>query len=204
MVELIAQLMRSPDELGYFGIAALGLLFFAGAMTFVPRHPMCMASGLIFGLSAIPVVLFAATAGAVSAFLLSRYILQAHFLRFVERYPVWKAVISAVDVEGWKVVGLLRLASPIPATATNYLLGLTRIGLVPYTLATLAGIFPTVVLFVYLGTVGRMAFRSSFGSTLDGVLMIVGLIVTAVATLIITRRARATLCGASTGASPAE
>src|SRR5262249_18745164 len=47
------------------------------------------------------------------------------------RRPVWKALVQAIDAEGWRLVGLLRLASLIPGAATNYLLGVTRIGLLP-------------------------------------------------------------------------
>jgi uncharacterized membrane protein YdjX (TVP38/TMEM64 family) len=193
MTELIVQSMQSWQELEFYGIGALGLVFFAAALAFVPRHPMCFASGLIFGLYAIPVVLLASTAGSVSAFLLSRYIFQSQFLRLVERYPVWKAIISAMDAEGWRLVGLIRLASPIPGAAGNYFWGLTRIRLVPYSVATLVGILPSVVLFVYLGTLGRAALQGSLGSLVQWLLMTAGLVVTAFATLLITRRARAAL-----------
>ena len=75
----------------------------------------------------------------------------------IERRPVWKALVETIDEEGWRLVGLLRLASLIPGTATNYLLGVTRIGLWSYATATLVGLLPQIVLFVYIGAAGQMA-----------------------------------------------
>src|SRR5215468_10051287 len=178
MIDTFIQVVQGWRELGAVGLGALALAFIIGAMVFAPRPPMCVVSGFVFGFIALPVVLLASTLGSVLAFLLSRYLLRSRFLKMVERRPVWGALIEAIDAEGWRLVGLLRIASLIPGTATNYLLGVTRIGLWPYTVATLVGLLPQIVLFIYIGVVGQIALEGSPASPLRGTLVVAGLIFT--------------------------
>jgi uncharacterized membrane protein YdjX (TVP38/TMEM64 family) len=192
MTEILQQFISSPTGPGLVGIATLSAVFFLGSLSFVPRHPVCMVGGLTFGLSAIPIALLATTAGAVLAFLLSRYFFRSQFVRLSDHRPLWRATLSAIDREGWRLVGLLRLASPIPGTAANYLFGLTGIRVIPYAVATCIGIFPSVVLFVYLGTVARVSLDAST-SWVQASLTVAGLVVFALATGLIIRQARVVL-----------
>jgi uncharacterized membrane protein YdjX (TVP38/TMEM64 family) len=66
-----------------------------------------------------------------------------------------QAVAQAVDLEGWKIVALLRLGVPIPNAATNYMLGLTRIDFFGYVVATVIFSIPQIVLFCFIGSAGR-------------------------------------------------
>jgi uncharacterized membrane protein YdjX (TVP38/TMEM64 family) len=193
MIEIFIQVVQDWREMGGIGLGALAVAFVIGAMVFAPRPPMCVVSGLVFGFIAIPVVLLASTLGSVLAFLLSRYLFRSRFLKIIERRSVWRALVEAIDAEGWRLVGLLRLASLIPGTATNYLLGLTRIGLWPYTVATLVGLLPQIFLFVYIGAVGKIALEDFSGSPLRVALIVVGLIFTAWAVFMVTRRTKAFL-----------
>jgi len=193
MIEIFIQAIQGWNDLGAVGLVALAAVFVIGAMVFAPRPPMCVVSGLVFGFIAIPVVLLASTLGSVLAFLLSRYLFRSRFLKIIERRPAWSALIKAIDAEGWRLVGLLRLASLIPGTATNYLLGVTRIGLWPYTLATLVGLLPQIFLFVYIGAAGQIALEELSESPLRVALIVVGLVFTAWAVFIVTRRTKAVL-----------
>jgi uncharacterized membrane protein YdjX (TVP38/TMEM64 family) len=60
-----------------------------------------------------------------------------------------------VDEEGWRVVALLRFASPLPNAVQNYVFGLTRIGFLPFAITTFLFTIPQVMLYVYLGSTGR-------------------------------------------------
>src|SRR5215467_11600565 len=151
MIDTFIQVVQGWRELGAVGLGALALAFIIGAMVFAPRPPMCVVSGFVFGFIAIPVVLLASTFGSVLAFLLSRYLFRSRFLRMTEGRPVWKAVIAAIDEEGWRLVGLLRLASLVPGTATHYLLGVTSLELWPCAAATFLGLLPQGFLFGYIG-----------------------------------------------------
>jgi uncharacterized membrane protein YdjX (TVP38/TMEM64 family) len=193
MIQFFIHIVQGWRELGPIGLGALAVAFVIGAMVFVPRPPMCVVSGLVFGFIAIPVVLLASTLGSVIAFLLSRYLFRSRFLKMIERRPVWRSLVETIDAEGWRLVGLLRLASLIPGTATNYLLGVTRIRLWPYTAATLVGLLPQIFLFVYIGAAGQIALEDLSDSPLHAALVVVGLILTAWAVFKVTWRTRALL-----------
>jgi uncharacterized membrane protein YdjX (TVP38/TMEM64 family) len=195
MIEIFTQVVQGWRELGVVGLGALAAAFVVGAMVFAPRPPMCVVSGLVFGFIAIPIVLLASTLGSVLAFLLSRYLFRSRFLKMIERRPVWRVLVEAIDAEGWRLVGLLRLASLIPGTATNYLLGVTRIRLSVYAAATLVGLLPQIFLFVYIGAAGQIAVEDVSESPLRVALIVVGLIFTASAVFTVRKRTKAILAG---------
>ena len=152
MIELIGSL----DDHSFSGFVILAAIFALGAIIFVPRTLLCVAAGMAYGISAVPVSLIGSTIGAVLGFWLARYLFRAPLERAASERPKWRALLRAVDDEGWRIVGLLRLGAPLPATLQNFLFGLTRIGLLPYVLATLLGNLPQTVLYVYLGAVGKL------------------------------------------------
>jgi rhodanese-related sulfurtransferase len=66
-------------------------------------------------------------------------------------------LIAGVEAEGWRFVALTRLAPLIPFNLLNYALGLTRIPLVQYVLASLICMAPGTVAYTWLGHAGREA-----------------------------------------------
>jgi uncharacterized membrane protein YdjX (TVP38/TMEM64 family) len=116
---------------------------------------LIVAAGATFGLAAVPIIVAGGTLGSIIAFLLSRSIASNRFQRWLARHPTLQAVAHAVDLEGWKIVALLRLGVPIPNAATNYMLGLTWIGFTSYVLATAIFGLPQTVLFCFVGAAGR-------------------------------------------------
>ena len=98
--------------------------------------------------------------------------------------------MAAVDEEGWRIVALLRFASPVPNAVQNYLFGLTRIGFIPFAVTTFVFSIPQIVLYVYLGSAGRAVLFDETLSTLNRILLGVGLISIVVAAALIIRRVR--------------
>jgi uncharacterized membrane protein YdjX (TVP38/TMEM64 family) len=176
-----------------FGLAVLAIVFFVGALTFVPRPAVCVIGGFVFGFLAVPIALVASTLGAVLAFVIARRLFRSRVTRAVERHAKWRRILEAIDAEGWVLVGLLRLASPLPGSVSNYLLGVTSIGLVPYTVATFAGSAPQILAFVYLGAVGQVALGSQSFSTAQFMLLAAGGLTSALIVWLVARRARASL-----------
>jgi uncharacterized membrane protein YdjX (TVP38/TMEM64 family) len=189
LIEFILGLQGSPLA----GAGALIIAFLVGSLIFVPRPPLCLAGGLMLGFAAVPIAAVSATAGAVLGFLMSRHLLRSHFARAIGRRPAWQAAIEATNHEGWRLIVLLRLASPIPGTVANYLFGLTRIGLWPYTAATFLGQLPQIFIFVYMGAVGRSALEDLSGSAVSVALLMLGLGLTVYAVALVVRRARSLL-----------
>ena len=66
---------------------------------------------------------------------------------------VWQGIEIAIEEEGWKIVGLLRLAPLIPYNILNYALGLTAVKFWAYFFASAVGILPGTLLYVSLGSV---------------------------------------------------
>jgi rhodanese-related sulfurtransferase len=62
-----------------------------------------------------------------------------------------------VEAEGWRFVALTRLVPLIPFNLLNYALGLTRIPVVSYMLASLVCMVPGTLAYTWLGHAGREA-----------------------------------------------
>jgi uncharacterized membrane protein YdjX (TVP38/TMEM64 family) len=173
------------------GLLSLGIVFSLAALAFIPRPPLCILGGLIFGLAAFPVALAGTTLGAVTAFLLSRHLFRARFSALAARHPRLKLVLDAVDAEGWRLVGLIRVASPVPGTASSYLFGLTNIGVWGYVAATALGSAPQALAFVYLGTAGRMTLDAQSVSTAKLTFLLAGCVLSLCGIFLVSRRVKA-------------
>jgi uncharacterized membrane protein YdjX (TVP38/TMEM64 family) len=190
--QLIIHLLDGSGHQGVLGLAVVAAAFFLISLTFLPRPPACIVAGLVYGVSAFPVVLVASTLGAVAGFVMARGLFRARFRRAMERRPSWRRVVDAIDSQGWVLVALLRFASPVPGSATTYLAGLTSIRPWPYTVATFFGLAPQTFLFVLMGAVGPAALGGS-DSAVKLVLMLIGVATSAVIIWHIGKRARASL-----------
>jgi uncharacterized membrane protein YdjX (TVP38/TMEM64 family) len=141
---------------------ALGLAVFAGAyavLTFflVPGALLMLAAGLAFGMKgAIPVLAGAALSG-VCGFLAGRYFARGPVLRLIARRPRLGAIDEAVASEGWLIALLLRLSGVIPFNLQSLALGATRMRFLPYLLASVAGVTPGTLAYVWAGTLGGAA-----------------------------------------------
>jgi rhodanese-related sulfurtransferase/sulfur relay (sulfurtransferase) complex TusBCD TusD component (DsrE family) len=75
-----------------------------------------------------------------------------------------------VEKEGWRFVAFVRLVPLFPFILLNYALGLTRIGLVTYIVASYVFMFPGALAFTYLGYAGREAVAGGEGLIQKGLL----------------------------------
>src|SRR3712207_5100858 len=76
---------------------AVGCLI--AALCFVPLSAVAFGAGVAFGLSAIPVILAASTAGGCVALLVSRHLAGPSLIRLIERSRTAGAVLAAVEHE---------------------------------------------------------------------------------------------------------
>jgi uncharacterized membrane protein YdjX (TVP38/TMEM64 family) len=147
----------------------------------------------------VPLVLVSATIGATLAFLVARYLARDKVAEMAKRHPKLKAVDKAVSAQGWKVVVLLRLSPLIPFNLQNYFYGVTAIKFWHYVSATLVGMVPGTLMYVYLGVAGKAVLglggNSAGGGSLTWGLLVVGLVVMVVVTVLVTRTAKAKLAG---------
>ena len=123
-------------------------------LLFLPGLLFTLAAGALFGpyLGTL-IALAGATVGATAAFLVARYVL-ADWIE--SRTPARvRRVIEGVEGEGWRFVAMTRLIPFIPFNALNYALGLTRIRLVSYAIASFIFMAPGAAAYAYLGHAGR-------------------------------------------------
>ena len=153
--------------------AAAPLLFMAiyaiGTVLFLPGSVLTLAGGALFG----PVWgtlynLTAATVGAVLAFIIARYLA----FDWVEQKTGGriKRLKEGVEAEGWRFVAFVRLVPLFPFNLLNYALGLTRIRLSHYIIATYVCMLPGAIAYTYLGYAGREAIAGGEGLIQKGLL----------------------------------
>jgi uncharacterized membrane protein YdjX (TVP38/TMEM64 family) len=186
------------DGLGPLGPAVFVAGYAVAVVAFVPGSVLTLAAGAIFGLvEGTIVVLVAATLGSTAAFLLSRTVAREAIARRVEGDRRFAAIDRAIEREGRRIVFLLRLSPIFPFTLLNYALGLTRVRLADYVVASI-GMLPGTVLYVYSGKVAGDLATLAGGAAVprgSGYYAVVGLgfAATAIVTILITRVARRAL-----------
>jgi uncharacterized membrane protein YdjX (TVP38/TMEM64 family)/rhodanese-related sulfurtransferase len=132
------------------------VLYALATVAFVPGALFALAGGALFGpFWGTLWNLLGATLGATFAFLVARYVGGD----WVERKAggLVKRLIDGVDAEGWRFVAFVRLVPLFPFNLSNYVLGLTRIPLHQYVIATFVCMAPGAVAYTWLGHAGRGA-----------------------------------------------
>ena len=143
-------------QAGAAGPLLFMLIYIIGTVFFFPGSVLTLAGGALFGpYWGTFYNLTAATIGAVLSFIAARYLASD----WVERKTGGrlKAIKEGVESEGWKFVAFVRLVPLFPFNLLNYALGLTRIKLSHYSLATYICMLPGAIAYTYMGYVGREA-----------------------------------------------
>ena len=194
LTQLIDELREWIVSLGLLGVVAFMLIYVLFTVVLGPASALTLMAGLVYGAWGFPLVVLSATMGAAVAFLIGRYLAYERVHRWLQNKPRMLALNAAVSEQGWRVVVLLRLSPILPYGLQNYLFSVTHIEFLPFVLATIAGIMPATALYVYIGSLGQAI---GTASTLQWVLVAVGLAVTAGVAWVIGRRASAALAGKS-------
>ncbi len=147
----LPQFAEWVDGLGFWGPLVFILGYAIATVAFVPGSLLTLAAGAIFGLvQGTAYVFVAATLGSTAAFLVARYLARAPIERRLAGNARFSAIDRAVAREGRKIVLLLRLSPVFPFVLLNYGLGLTKVRLVDYVVASI-GMLPGTLLYVCYG-----------------------------------------------------
>ena len=115
-----------------------------------PRTAFTLAAGLLFG-PALGVVI-AVTASALSALLALLAVRALGWqLTSLVSHPALESVDARLRARGWAAVLSLRLIPVVPFSVLNYAAGASSVKVLPYLLATLAGLLPGTAAVVVLG-----------------------------------------------------
>ena len=129
---------------------AIYLLIFGQPVVPLPASIIMAGGGLAFGpVWGTLVALVGASVRACTQFSLARWLGRKRIERgFTGRLAVFH---NAIPKDGFHAVLLVRLIPGVPFDLQNYGLGLSRVRLWPYALATVLGLIPSAFAFAYLG-----------------------------------------------------
>lgn len=202
-------LVERIRDMGAVGGAVFVAVYVAATVLLLPGSILTLGAGFAYGpVAGTLLVMLASNLGATLAFLLGRTVLREWVARRIAGDARFSAVDAAVGAQGFRVVLLLRLSPLFPFNLLNYALGLTRVRLRDYVLASLPGMFPGTLLYVYLGSLVTSVSQLTSGHRPDSgvwgrVLFWGGLVATVAVTVVITRIARRALDSALRQAAPA-
>jgi uncharacterized membrane protein YdjX (TVP38/TMEM64 family) len=181
------------EQLGPWGPVLFVLIYIVAAVLFVPGSALTLGAGAVFGVALGSVLVsLGATFGATAAFLVGRYFARAWVAKKIEGNAAFAAIDRAVAAEGWKIVGLTRLSPAFPFSLLNYAFGLTRVSLRDYVVASWIGMMPGTVMYVYIGSLARVA-GDRTRTPGEWALLGLGLVATIAVTIFIARIARTAL-----------
>jgi rhodanese-related sulfurtransferase len=106
-----------------------------------------------------------------------------------------KQLKQGVEGEGWRFVAFVRLVPLFPFNALNYALGLTRIKLSHYIIASYICMLPGAIAYTYLGYAGKEAVAGGEGMIQKGLLALALLAVVAFLPRLIGRLRRGPMLG---------
>jgi uncharacterized membrane protein YdjX (TVP38/TMEM64 family)/rhodanese-related sulfurtransferase len=156
-------------NLGLWGPVAHVALFTLGTVLFVPGALFGLTGGVLFGpIWGTLLNLAGATLGATAAFLIARYV-AADWVRRKAGARLGR-VVKGVEAEGWRFVAFTRLVPLIPFNLLNYALGLTRIPLAAYVLASVICMVPGTLAYTWLGHAGREAITGNVAAIRYGLI----------------------------------
>jgi len=118
----------------------------------LPTAPLNLAAGFLWGtvLGTLLTVL-GVSAGAVTAFLLSRYFLR-EWVTGVLTSPRWTWLEGSIRDRGWRAVAFTRINPIFPSGPLNWFFGVTRISLRSYLWATIVFITPPALAMSAIGS----------------------------------------------------
>jgi uncharacterized membrane protein YdjX (TVP38/TMEM64 family) len=133
----------------WFPLAFLAVHIAVTVLPF-PRTTFTLGAGLLFG--PLLGVVLAVVASAVSAVIALVLVRAAGWqLSRLVRHQAVDTLDSRLRDRGWPAILSLRLIPAVPFSVLNYAAGASAVRVLPYTLATLAGLIPGTAAVVILG-----------------------------------------------------
>lgn len=200
--EWIEDIRTWIDSLGPWGPVAFIGIYVVATVFLLPGAALTPAAGFLFGLGWGTLwTIIASNIGANVAFIVGRHFARNFVSRKIEGNKKFEAIDKAVAREGWKIVGLTRLSPVFPFVLLNYAYGLTKVKWLHYSLASLIGMLPGTIMYVYIGYLPTLAGSESKQDTAKIVSAIMIFIGTVAVTVFITRMAQKAL-SKKTGSEP--
>ena len=165
-------------------------MYVAATMVLVPAWTLSLAAGLLYGVWSIPLSWAAMMAGACIAFPLARGVLASPVQTAIRQRPRLRLVADVIDQEGWRMVLLIRISGIVPFGLQNYVLGVTRVGFLPFLLASAIGVLPSILLYAGAGAFGQATFSDPGTNSLKMAVLALSALAAVALVLVTARRLR--------------
>lgn len=173
------RLRQFVASFGVWGPIIYLIIWTVAPSLLLPGLPITLAGGLLFGpFWGVVYVALGATAGAILAFLVARYLARDWVAAKISGTKLAR-LDEQVAQQGWKIVAFTRLIPIFPYFLVNYAFGLTRIALWPYAVTTFFGMLPLTIAYVYFSSHILDLFQGKVSKGL-----VIGIILVALASLI--------------------
>lgn len=207
--QYLESFLKWTEGAGPIGAVVLGGVYVVGSLLLFPGSVLSMGAGFLYGLFwGTVIVSIASTATACIAFLIGRTVGRGWVADKISGSKKFSAVDQAVGQEGFKIVFLVRLSPLFPFTLQNYAFGLTDIVFWKYALASWVGMLPGTVMYIYFGVAAKNIAEIIAGeatmSTPQKVFLWVGLLVTIVVVIFVTRLAKRAIMNAMADSEDAD
>jgi uncharacterized membrane protein YdjX (TVP38/TMEM64 family) len=162
--QTVLDLVVWVESYGWTGWVVFIVIMIAACMSgILPASMFAVAAGWVYGLAlGFLLCVTAILTAAYVAFLLSRYVMRDRFQALETRFAVLARFDGEIAASGWKLVFMLRMSPLSPFGLVSYAFGLTRIGLLDYTIGTLSSL-PSLLAFVYAGTIAGEVIMTAGG-----------------------------------------
>jgi uncharacterized membrane protein YdjX (TVP38/TMEM64 family) len=160
--------------LGVWGPAAFVGLYAVAMVLGLPTLPFTIAAGALFGL--VPgtgLAMLGATAGAMGAFALTRWMFRAWAEEHFGAHPALRSFRRGIAEHGLWFVLMVRLVPVTPFNIENSLFALTPLSWSGYLLGTVLGILPGTIAYCWLGLTGAEALEGGGTRTFLGAVLVV-------------------------------
>lgn len=131
---------------------------YIGVVTlYLPGIVFILGAGFVFGFwRGLLAVWVGGAVGQGLAFLLARYLLHDWVHDFVtHRWRKWEAIDRAIQLEGWKLVLVMRLSPVIPYNLLNIAMATTSMPFWQFFLVSAVGILFECAVFTYFGSIAE-------------------------------------------------
>jgi uncharacterized membrane protein YdjX (TVP38/TMEM64 family) len=205
----LRQLLTWTEQLGPWGPLLLVGIYVVGGVLMLPGSILTVGTGFLYGVPlGFLLVWIANTLGACAAFGVGRTIARDWVARRVANNEKFASLDKAVGVHGFKIVLLTRLSPAFPYNFLNYVFGVSRVSFRQYALASMLGLIPGILMYVYIGAGLRPLVEAAAHiedptpeSIVHHVFFWFGLVVTVVLAVAATRIARKALAATSSARS---
>lgn len=152
-LDKIQQILASIQNLGSWGPVALAGIYILACVLVLPGSPLTLAGGFLFGVwKGYLAVAAGSVLGASAAFWIGRTVARDWVLSKFAASPKFAAIDRGVERQGFKMVLLTRLSPAFPFNIQNFVYGVTGVRFLDYFWATLIGMAPGTLMFVYFGS----------------------------------------------------